>query len=498
MVNNMQGEDYSINSIKFQEYDFMDFGCSKGESIKYGQNKFGGKKGIGIDIDYEKVKMARHYIKTSDKLSDGHTAICEDITQLVNYNIASKVRFTTAIHFLEHVNGMDEAEIIMESAANLSEEFVYISQPFADMDSQLFKMGLKTYYSDWTGHKNLMTSYDFYKICRNMYYRDTIKDFVIFGTVAINDSSNNYIHPIDSPINQHEYNEKIHPPKDNNITFNGLYKDINVLMILNDDFNFEKTISSINKDYEIIYDSRISMEKNRQIKISNCDFVDIGFGNGNSLKFAVEKFGAKTGLGIEKDYNRIAQVKAKIGDFKNGFGYHKLICKNIFDLNSKDTKFYKQFRLSTGINLIEEFDSVDQLEVFIKILSNLCTDFSFISHVTNDYDDYLESLGFQTSLRNDAKNHLFMTCEDYIELLGKLRDESVITDFAVFKRNRILDTSHSNICPINKDNIRDMQLDDFYINLDVFISYTDDIDFIELTRCLKGESVLIYSSKDHH
>lgn len=490
----MKDEDYKLNSLNLEEYDYIDFGCSKGESIKYGQEKFNGKKGIGIDIDIEKVKMARHNIKTSDKISDCHTAVCEDITKLAGHDLTSKVRFTTAIHFLEHLNGIDDAEKIIESAVNISEEFIYIIQPFSDMDSKLFNMGLKTYYSDWTGHKNLMTSYDFYKICRKLYKKNSIKDFIIFATEKIPDSSSSFIHPLDSPVNQHSYDEKIHPPKDDTIKFDGLYKDINVFIILNDNVNFEKSISTINKHYSIIYDSRITMEKLNEIKISDCDFLDIGFGNGNSLKYAVEKFGGKIGLGIEKDENRILQVKERIENSKEEFGHYKLISKNVFDLDSKNEEYYKQFKLSTTINVIEEFNSIDELEKFIKILSDFCTDFSFISHVTNEYDNYLESIGFQTSLRADKHNHLFMTSDEYVKLLSKLKDENIICDFAIFKRNKILDTSHQNICPINnKTDVR--ELEDFYINLDIFIAYTDKLDIINLTRHLKGESIMIYSSQ---
>lgn len=490
-------EDYSIKSLNIDEYDFVDFGCSTGRSLSFGEKKLGGKRGIGIDIDIEKVKRANHNIKNSEDISGSHSVVCEDITRLSEQNLTSKVRFTTCIHFLEHLFGIESAEKIIESAINISEEFVFISQPYADMDAQLFKSGFKTYYSDWLGHINLMTSYDFYKICRNFYYRGLIKEFIIFATDEIKDSSSSIILPLESRLNQHEYDANIHPPKDGSIKFTGLYKDINVFLMINDDADFEKTVKNINSDYHILFDSRDEIDRVGEVKLEECDFVDVGFGKGNSLKYGIAKFGGKKGLGIEKNKKRIEIFKPKMGDFKQGYGYHKLINKDVFDLDTRNSKYYKKFRFSLAINFVEELSSIGQFESFVHILGDLSRDFAYISSVNNDYDDYLNSLGFQTTLHTERVNNIFLTGDDYIRILDRLRNEGVIREFVIFKRRRLLDTSHPNICPIDSVNTSVVELDDFYINMDVFMLFKDGLDIEKLSRHLNGEKKLLYSSFEY-
>ena len=78
-------------AIDISQYDFLDFGCSTGGSMRFGQQRLGGKRGLGIDIDEQKVAATR---------MAGYDAECVDLTDPKRFS--GKVRFTILSHFLEH------------------------------------------------------------------------------------------------------------------------------------------------------------------------------------------------------------------------------------------------------------------------------------------------------------------------------------------------------------------------------------------------------------
>ncbi|MDO5852245.1 MAG: methyltransferase domain-containing protein [Methanobacteriaceae archaeon] len=91
----------NLDKFNINNYDFIDFGCSNGNSLNYGVNKFNGNKGIGIDIDPEKIKNLKKEIK-----DQGHIGLCMDILELKDYTeLRKQFKFTTCIHFLEHLGG---------------------------------------------------------------------------------------------------------------------------------------------------------------------------------------------------------------------------------------------------------------------------------------------------------------------------------------------------------------------------------------------------------
>ncbi len=135
-----------------QTFDYADFGSSKGGSLGYGQNVLGGKRGIGLDIDPEKVEQTR---------DAGFEAAEIDVTTLVAQ--PDCVRFVTMIDFLEHLPGIPLAQQCIAAAVEASTEFVFIRQPWFDADGYLFSRGLKLCWSDWCGHPNAMTSLQLYR-----------------------------------------------------------------------------------------------------------------------------------------------------------------------------------------------------------------------------------------------------------------------------------------------------------------------------------------------
>jgi len=182
--------------------EFFDFGCSSGGSLEFSKKAFGAQStGIGIDIDPSKILLARNA---------GHKAIEYDILKLPTEKL---VRFTIMSHFLEHVPDLNLVNRFIEKACVISRDFVFIRQPFFDADGYLMQKGLKLYWSHWHGHLNTMSSLDLYAALSKLRAKKHIGEFSIHARGKIESSCDRRIHPLVSPIDQHEYDPEKHPPK---------------------------------------------------------------------------------------------------------------------------------------------------------------------------------------------------------------------------------------------------------------------------------------------
>ena len=93
----------------------------------------GGGLGLGIDIDHSKIEQTR---------ACGYNAILFDINKIPDEKL---VQFTVLSHFLEHVPNWGDVKSFIRKAITISNEFVYIQQPFFDADCYLFDKGLKLF-----------------------------------------------------------------------------------------------------------------------------------------------------------------------------------------------------------------------------------------------------------------------------------------------------------------------------------------------------------------
>ena len=193
------------NLITSSNYDFLDFGCSKGSSLSFAMSKLGGKKGLGIDIDKKKIEECK---------KNGHDAILYDLTKLPEKKL---VEFCILSHFLEHLSGREEASLMVRNACKVSKKFIYIQQPNFDSDPMLLSEGLKFFWSDWRGHKFNMNSLDLFLVLRDNIQDSEFDQFSIFKKLPITNSGHNSIHSLLSPTDQFEFDEKIHPTKNKDI-----------------------------------------------------------------------------------------------------------------------------------------------------------------------------------------------------------------------------------------------------------------------------------------
>lgn len=186
---------------------FFDFGCSHGNGMMWVQNQLG-CSGLGFDIIETKL------LSTSAK-----DLLCSryDILKLPDQKL---VPFTTLFHMLEHLNSKWDAYEYIEKAVEVSTEYVIMKQPYYDADPFLFSLGMKTFYSDWTGHRNHMVTNDFYFILEKLRREKKIAGFAIRYNLPILSSDDKKIHPLSSARDSHDYDSEHFPEKKKNIVFN--------------------------------------------------------------------------------------------------------------------------------------------------------------------------------------------------------------------------------------------------------------------------------------
>ncbi|MBE9039721.1 methyltransferase domain-containing protein [Oscillatoriales cyanobacterium LEGE 11467] len=187
-----------LETFNLRRFDFCDFGCSNGSSIRFGMNVLKGRHGFGVDIDAKKVKATQ---------SKGYEAIQSNFC---NLSLPDKcVKFTILSHVLEHLPTLDKAEKAIQNAVRISQDFVFIRGPYFDADDYLKSLGLKFYWSDWSGHplhfsiEHMLQCLEFLKI----------ENYEIYGRNLVENSNHTVIHPISSLKNQHHWNSEQHDRK---------------------------------------------------------------------------------------------------------------------------------------------------------------------------------------------------------------------------------------------------------------------------------------------
>jgi len=228
-------------------YDFMDFGCSKGGSLLFGEQGLGGIKGLGIDCEQSKVDLTR---------AAGFDAVKFNIHDIADKKV---VRFVVMSHFLEHVPDPADVNAFMQKACSISTDFVFIQQPFFDADGYLANKGLKLFWSDWRGHPNRMTSLEVYVLLRNLKEEGLISNYSINFKGKILSSDDRRIHSILSPIDQHEHEIGKHPDKGEEIMFDEpVYAEISALITM-PGFDHASQLERLKFDYTIIDSNKVGV-----------------------------------------------------------------------------------------------------------------------------------------------------------------------------------------------------------------------------------------------
>lgn len=204
-----------LRLVESGEIDFLDFGCSEGGSYEFALRRFNARRGIGLDIDPKKVEKAR---------ARGAEAYVADATQV---ELPSKcVKFVVMSHFLEHLPESRLAAKCVKVAIAAASDFVLIRIPYYDANVQLLPLGFKLYSADWSGHPNLMTSYDIWRSVRAHLELDEVS-LAIFGRFRITDSADTSIVPLLAPVDTRKKDLESFSGKKEKVSFPfAMYKEL--------------------------------------------------------------------------------------------------------------------------------------------------------------------------------------------------------------------------------------------------------------------------------
>lgn len=191
-------------TIDLTKYEFVDFGCSSGASMEFVKKIWGYDNGIGIDIDPAKVEKTRAL---------GYEADIADLTKPMSFS--GKAKFSILAHVLEHIPNARMAAQILNTATQISSDFVFVRQPWFDCDGPLAQMGFKLYWSDWHGHTNHMTSLQMYLALLRRAEAGGISSFSVWGHSPIISTADTTIVPLESRLDRHHYDPETDPPKEN-------------------------------------------------------------------------------------------------------------------------------------------------------------------------------------------------------------------------------------------------------------------------------------------
>src|SRR5690606_242915 len=78
---------------------------------------------------------------------------------------------------------------------------------------ELFRHGLKLYWSDWRSHPNPMTTLSFHSLLEPMRRAGELRRFALFGVTPLPDSRAQEIHPLASPGDSAAWDPALHPDK---------------------------------------------------------------------------------------------------------------------------------------------------------------------------------------------------------------------------------------------------------------------------------------------
>jgi hypothetical protein len=231
-----------LSALRGGEYDFLDFGCSKGGSLQLGKGLFGGRRGLGIDLDPAKVAASRHA---------GHDAMQADATSL--QLATGSVSFVLMMHFLEHLPGFGPAQMAIKSACRVARDFVFIRHPWFDSDGALFDLGLKFYWSDWRGHPNRFGKIDFFKVLSQV---PSVRRWCLFGYVRINTTATRDLIELNGPSDsQGATAADLERRASRPIDFR-TYQQIACFIQINPDFELKPVFAALRlRGHELIFDS---------------------------------------------------------------------------------------------------------------------------------------------------------------------------------------------------------------------------------------------------
>lgn len=180
----------TLKDVKtLDEYDFLDLGAGEGLSLASCEKKIGGR-GLGIEMKQAKVEKAQQ---------SGVNVVLGNALHVSK--LPGKVDYVVCDNFLEHLPDKETVLAMIKQASEVARKFIYIAHPsFEDID-YLKSLGLKTYWSDWTGHTSMLTLPDIVEILHEC----GIHWVQISPVYRIKNSDDPRIIPLDAGVDKFAY-----------------------------------------------------------------------------------------------------------------------------------------------------------------------------------------------------------------------------------------------------------------------------------------------------
>ncbi len=228
-MNNDKKKEELLKKLENKEFDFIDFGAGTGASINWCKDAFGLSKGLGIDKSNKKIEN-----------SNVKDMILADIFSL---EIPEKcVKFSSMIHFLEHLSNFHKVEKMIKRASLASCDFLFIQHPnFEDID-YLSRLNLKLSWTDWSGHPNMLHLKDF----RYIFKKLNLNNYTVIPREQIFDSSYKSIIPINAPCDTVFYDANLMEKKKYIIFNKPIWKHFDIFVSLDKNITKEKWDRIIN------------------------------------------------------------------------------------------------------------------------------------------------------------------------------------------------------------------------------------------------------------
>ena len=199
------------------EFAFVDGGCGSGGSIAYCEKIFKRGRGIGFDSSAAKIEKAR---------GAGHEAYQADLTAI---DLPPKsVEFVSLLDFLEHLPHVDLARAVVSNMQKVARDFIFIRHPNFEDVEYLKALDLKLDWTDWHGHRNMMTLDDLALLIRDL----GLPAPTIFGQKPIADSHHPSIVPLSAPRDTVGYDATRHSPKEKLCFDRPIYSQFDVFVRL--------------------------------------------------------------------------------------------------------------------------------------------------------------------------------------------------------------------------------------------------------------------------
>lgn len=150
-----------------------------------------------MDLDPEKVQEAR---------AAGWDVVQGDITSL---DVERAVRFVVLDNVLEHLPTLEDVRATLRVAVRAATDFVYVRHPSFEDEWYLRELGLKQYWTDWTGHPMHLKLTDLAALFQEF----GLGQWEVAPVWRADDSNHPTIVPLSAPKNSGEYDPHAHGDK---------------------------------------------------------------------------------------------------------------------------------------------------------------------------------------------------------------------------------------------------------------------------------------------